>query len=572
MLSIVVLVVGAMGVFSVAAQADWTTYHGDAALSGVDQSSGAGLPVSLAWKASGLTGTMWSEPLVFEGLVIVATENNDLYAFNESTGALVWHVNVGAPVPSSELPCGDISPTVGITSTPVIDPATGTLYAVADLRTGASASHTLVAYDVRTGVQVFTRSVEPPSDPLNQLQRESLALDQGRVLIGYGGNDGDCAQYKGFLVSAPADNSGANDLFTVPTTREGAIWSGGGAPAVDAAGDVYVATGNAADGPGQAYDHGDTLEKLTPEATELDYWAPASWAQDSASDADLGSVSPELLPGNLIYQGGKNGNGYLLSSRNLGHIGGELFSAAVCDSFGADAYENGVVYVACAQGVRALNIDAADRRFSPRWTGPSDANGPPIVSGGLVWVTSTTAAKLYGLDPSTGAVKATEQTPAMEHFTTPAASDGRLFLATGSTLSAYTIATAVSPPSPPASPNPPPSPAGIPNPLTGLPMTPNPPTIKLSHPKAPTCRTKVGFRLRVPAHRRIVRVAVYRGHRRILLRHGLRLRRISFDHLTSGPVTLRVFETPHRSRRFSLTVSFRNCRRVSPPRLHRRHH
>ncbi len=322
---------------------------------------------------------------------------------------------------------------------------------MADLASGSSASHTLVAYNVRTGAQLFTRSVEPPSNPLNQLQRPGLALDQGRILIGFGGNDGDCAQYKGFLVSAPADNSGANAIYTVPTSREGAIWAGGGAPAVDASGNVFVATGNAADGPGQPYDHGDTLEKLDADASELDYWAPATWAQDSASDADLGSVAPELLPGNLVYQGGKNGKGYLVSSTSLGHIGGELFSAAVCDSFGADAYENGVLYVACASGIRALNIDAANHRFSARWTGPADANGPPIISGGLVWVTSTANAKLYGLDPSTGAVDVTETTPAMEHFTTPAASDGRLFLATDSTLSAYTIATAIAPPAPSAS-------------------------------------------------------------------------------------------------------------------------
>lgn len=177
------------------------------------------------------------------------------------------------------------------------------------------------------------------------------------MLIGFGGNDGDCAQYKGYLVSAPEDNRGANDTYTVPTSREGAIWSAGGPPAVDAAGNVYVPTGNATDEPGQAYDHGDTLEKLSATATELDYWAPSSWAQDSANDADLGSVSPELLPGNLIYQGGKNGNGYLISSASLGHIGGDLYHAPVCNSFGSDAYAAGVLYVACTSGIRALNVD-----------------------------------------------------------------------------------------------------------------------------------------------------------------------------------------------------------------------
>jgi outer membrane protein assembly factor BamB len=534
------------------ARADWTTYHADGGLSGVDQSSGTGLTFAAAWSVPGLTGRIWAEPLVFHGLVIVATEDNDLYAFNEATGAQAWHVKLGAPVPSSELPCGDISPTVGITSTPVIDPSTGTLYAVADLASGSSANHIMFALNALTGAVNFFRGVEPPGDiPLNQLQREGLALDQGRVLVGFGGNDGDCAQYKGHLVSAPASNTGGNDVYTVPTTREGAIWSGGGAPAVDGAGSVYVPTGNAASSDPSNYDHGDTLEKLSPLATELDYWAPSSWAQDSASDADLGSVSPELLPGNLVYQGGKNGIGYLVSTPNMGHIGGELFSAPVCDSFGADAYENGILYVACSGGVHALNIDATNHRFSIRWTGPSDANGPPIIAGGLVWVTATGSSKLYGLDPSTGAVKVTQPTPAMEHFVTPAASDGRLFVATGSTLNAYTIATPV---------------------VSTPPPTPPTPTAPPAAPKSPPpaiCRAAVTLTLHVPKHQRIVKVTVYRGHHRLLVRHGRRLRRVSVRHLGKGQITLHLFETPRPGHRFRFTVRVRNCHQLKPARRRR---
>ena len=528
-----------------AAWADWTTYHADGALTGVDQSSGSALPFTPAWSVPKLGGNVWAEPLVFAGLVIVATENNDLYAFNETTGAQAWHVNLGAPVPSSELPCGDISPTLGITSTPVIDPVTGTLYAVADQAIGTtSAVHTLFALNPQTGAITFSRSVEPPGDiPLNQLQRESLALDHGRVLVGFGGNDGDCAQYKGFLISAPSDNNGANEVYAVPTTREGAIWSGGGAPALDAAGNVYVPTGNGASSNPSAYDHGDTLEKLSPDAVELDYWAPSTWAQDSGSDADLGSVSPELLPGNLAYQGGKNGHGYLVSTTNLGHIGGELFSAPVCDSFGSDAYENGILYVACTAGIHALNIDSVNHSFAVRWTGPSDANGPPIISGGLVWVTSTGSSKLYGLDPLTGAVKVTQTTPGMEHFATPAASDGHLFLATDTTLNAYTMATAVTPPSPTPTPTP-----TVPSPASKL------------------CRATVRLTLRVPKHERIVRLTVSRGHRRLLLKRGRGLRRVNLTRLGTGRYGLQVTETPRHGRRIVFTARIRNCRLVSDPR------
>ncbi len=307
---------------------------------------------------------------------------------------------------------------------------------------------------------------------------------------------------------------------------------------------MFVPTGNAADGPGQPFDHGDTLEKLSPAAAELDYWAPSTWAQDSASDADLGSVSPELLSGNLVYQGGKNGNGYLISTTNMGHIGGELFSAPVCDSFGADAYANGILYVACASGVRALNIDTVNHRFATRWTGPSDANGPPIIAGGLVWVTATGSARLYGLDPLTGAIRVNEPTPDMEHFVTPSASDGRLFLATGTTLNAYTIAAPVSAPPPPAPP-PPPKPK------------PKPP---------PTCRAAVRLTLSVPRHQRIIKVSVYRARHRLLTRRGSHLRRVSVAHLGTGLITLRVVETPRPGRRFTRVVRVSRCHQLAPRR------
>lgn len=534
------------GVLASAARADWTTYHGDAARSGVDRSSGAAVPFASAWTSGDLGATMWSEPLVYRGLVIAATEGNDVVALNESTGQVAWRSHAGTPVPSSKLPCGDIQPTVGMTSTPVVDPAAGIVYAVADLWDGSHASHVLLAYNATTGAEVFRRTVDPTgSIPENQLQRESLALDGGRVLIGFGGNDGDCASYKGYLVSAPANNSGANTQYQVPTSNGGAIWSGGGAPAIDQAGNVYVPTGNAASSDPTKFDHGDTLEKLNAFGGELDYWAPASWAQDSASDADLGSVSPQLVAGGLAYQGGKNGNGYLVNTAALGHIGGELFSARVCNSFGSDAYANGMIYVACTSGVHALALDATNHRFSAAWSGPSDANGPPILAGGLVWVASTGSSKLYGLDPQSGAVKVTQSTPAMEHFVTPSASDGKLFIATGHTIEAYTIASAAPPaPAPPA-----PQPA--------------PP------PLAHACPRTLSFHVAVPRHNRVVRVSVFLGRRLIARRHGHRLARVRFASPTASSFRLRVVETLAHGRHVSLSVTFRNCHRVTPPRHHR---
>ena len=100
------------------ARADWTTYRGDALRSGVDTSSTGSVPFASAWTSPNLGGDLWAQPLVHDGLVIVATESDEVVALSEATGQVVWQASTGTPVPSSRLPCGDISPTVGITSYP----------------------------------------------------------------------------------------------------------------------------------------------------------------------------------------------------------------------------------------------------------------------------------------------------------------------------------------------------------------------------------------------------------------------------------------------------------------------
>jgi hypothetical protein len=111
-------------------------------------------------------------------------------------------------------------------------------------------------------------------------------------------------------------------------------------------------------------------------------------------------------------------------------------------SFGGDAFAEGVIYVACTNGVQALAYDQTAGTFSALWKGPSDANGPPILSAGLVWVVATRGGggtKLYGLDRHTGGARYTETlpSPVADHFASPSAAGGRLFLATGSSVTAY---------------------------------------------------------------------------------------------------------------------------------------
>ena len=440
-----------------AARADWTTYRGDTVRSGVDSSSVGSLPFAPAWTSPDLGGAIWGQPLVHNGLVVVATESNEVWGLSESTGQKVWQASAGTPVPSSgpgpHPPCGDISPTVGITSTPVIDPATNRVFVVADTLTGSTIQHQLYAFNLSdgSGVPGFPVNAEPPGDvPADQLQRPGLALDNGQVIIGYGGNDGDCGTYHGWLVSIP-ETGGALRSFEVDRDGTGgAIWGAGNAPPVDSAGDIWVATGNG--NTGSTYEFQESVLKLDPSMMNppLDQWAPSNWQSLDTSDADIGSSAPVLVPAGLVFEIGKQGIGYLLSASSLSAVGAR-YQASVCSgSWGGGIYFNGIIYVTCSNGLRALSLNAGAATFAPLpgWQVNSTVNGPPTVAGGLVWATDWNNATLYGLKPQTGQTVVKQTTPGMEHFTTPSASDGKLLLATGQTVEAYTIATPASPPVP----------------------------------------------------------------------------------------------------------------------------
>lgn len=547
-LALVALLAGAPAAL---ADASWTTWHGDAMRTGFDASSAPGT-FAPTWTSGGLDGAIYASPLVYGGRVYVATENDTVYALDAATGTEVWHRHVGTPVPSGSLPCGDIRPTVGITSTPVIDPATNAIYAVADNWDGTNAQHLLVGLDLATGTPTFApRNVDPSgaADTKALLQRAALNLDGGAVLIGYGGNAGDCGDYHGWLVGSSVEGSSPRQYqYMVPTNREGAIWAPGG-PAVDATtGTIYVATGNGDSS--TTYDHGDSVIELDSSLNEVGYFESPSWLNDNKRDLDLGSATPALLSGGLILQAGKNGDGYLVGTDLSGHPA-PAFQGALCASFGGQAQAYGHVFVSCADGVRALSVTSSPPSFGILWHGPPDAKGPPIVSGGLVWDIAYDSGHLYGLDPETGAVRVDQAIPTPEHFATPAAADGRLFVATGSTVSAWTVGvvpavttTTSSSPPPPAATTPP---------------KPGPPRHR---PTPATCRA--ALRLPRRRHRHVVSVLarVDRGRTR-----RVRATRAGVVMVTTprrGVVTVRLTVRWSDRRASVVAHRLRACRLVRP--------
>ena len=172
-----------------------------------------------------MDGAVYAQPLVVGSTVIIATENDTVYALNAATGAVRWSRHLASPVPSG-LPCGNVDPS-GITGTPVADAATGRLWLVT-FTAQPVYRHTLWALSLSTGSTVSQRAIDlPGSDPKAQQERGALALLGGRVYIPFGGLYGDCSDYKGRVIGAPVSGSGPLVSFTTDNQRQAGI-SGSG--------------------------------------------------------------------------------------------------------------------------------------------------------------------------------------------------------------------------------------------------------------------------------------------------------------------------------------------------------
>jgi outer membrane protein assembly factor BamB len=129
----------------------WPTYHRDALRTGVEPNGPTPSSLRRVWESPGLDGLVYAEPLFVGNQVFVATEHNNVYALDATTGKVQWQKHLGDPVPQSQLPCGNIDPT-GITSTPVADTGRGVLYVVPFTM---PPRHDLVALDLSSGAQRF---------------------------------------------------------------------------------------------------------------------------------------------------------------------------------------------------------------------------------------------------------------------------------------------------------------------------------------------------------------------------------------------------------------------------------
>jgi outer membrane protein assembly factor BamB len=410
----------------------------DSARSGSGPSTPSARTPRRTWSAR-VDGDVSAEPLVDGLSVIVATENDTLYSLDAATGAERWRNHLGEPVPLSSLQCGNIDPN-GITSTPVIDPTDGVVYAVAMLNT-VPLRHELFAVRLSDGNTLWHHVIDPPKQfAAEHQQRGALNLSRGRIYVTYGGFAGDCGDYHGWVVASSIDGKGSLLSWQVPSALHGAIWAPPG-PVISPTGDVWVTTGNteATSGP---WDGGNGVIRLDAALTgPIDQWASKNWAALNMGDIDLGSGSPALLPGGLVLAVGKEGVGYLLRESHLGGVGGEAFRAPVCrggptaGTFGGPAIDGAMVYVPCKDGLTAIRVNASTPSFVVAWQAVPGANTPTLAYG-LVWTVGADPSgyrdswngTLVALDPATGTERARLPLGPIPHFVSPSAAGGALYV------------------------------------------------------------------------------------------------------------------------------------------------
>jgi hypothetical protein len=290
-------------------------------------------------------GQVYAQPLYIpnvntdgqtRNLVIAATEGDSVYAFDaDQTGenvSPVWQTNFAGgnfqPVTSAEVRCNDLNPDIGITSTPVVDSSTNTLYVVSFLINNGSFNYYLHALDLSTGRDRSGSPIEiqvPGTTFQSKMERQRAALlfENNRLYLGFA-SFCDNPPYHGWIISYSYDGHSFQRqaaLNVTPSGSEGGIWGGGGALAADTYGYVYAITGNGTFNLNRGGQNaGDTYLKLSPNLRIIDYFAPFNQQCLNASDGDLGSGGPLLLPGNEMTGGTKDGKVYLINTNKMGHF------------------------------------------------------------------------------------------------------------------------------------------------------------------------------------------------------------------------------------------------------------
>jgi hypothetical protein len=427
-----------------------------------------------------ISGNVYAQPLYWRdapseaGMLLVATESNQVHAIDARTGSEIWTRSLGKPVSRASLSCGNISP-LGITGTPVIDADRRAIYLNAAIETADGPRHRVFALALKDGtplpgpVDVADAVNGSGGDfvPRDQNQRSALTILEGMVYVPFGGHFGDCGHYRGTVLGLSLTDP-RNVRHWATRARGAGIWAPAGASSDGRS--LFIATGNSFGA--TSFADGEAIIRLPPDLHHSneprDYFAPADWRALDARDADLGGTNPVLLdvpsasgtePRVLAL--GKDRKAYLLDRNNLGGIGGSLAMETVSTRImiGAPAaYTAGDGVLVAFQGPGAqcpdqgsgltvLKIRAAAPLISTAWCGSVRGAGSPIVTTTdgfaepIVWMLGAQGDDLlHGFRGDNGQPiysGPSEQMKGLRHMQTLVATPDRLYVAADDAVYAF---------------------------------------------------------------------------------------------------------------------------------------
>jgi hypothetical protein len=502
------------------------TQHNDILRTGLNQNETALTPTVVKTTTSfgkkfsqTVDGYVYAQPLYEPGVniggtvhnvVFVATENDSLYAFDadSNTGANanpLWHANLidinhgaaagASPVTNSQVNCGDLVPKIGVTSTPVIDPSTGTIYVETKSSEGSSFPHRLHAIDITTGNEKFSgpmlisANVTVPGgtvsfNGLKQLNRPALLWLNGVIYLAYASHC-DSTAYHGWLFAYDAATLTQKAVFltTPEATPNGGLagfWMSGAGVAADSNANIFIASGNGdfdtTNIPATLL--GDSVLKLFLNGSTIslsDYFTPFNQGSLDGGDIDLGSGGTLVLPDQSgsnpheLVQVGKAGTIYVInrdqfttgnlhycvtSCNNMDAQIAQELPSAVGGMFSVPAYWNGTVYFQGAgdplkaflltNGVFPTSATATTTA-TIGWPGASPSISSSGNSNGIVWEINGNGGSttLVAFDPANALAplynSATQKVTngAYVKFSVPTIANGKVFVGTQTELDVY---------------------------------------------------------------------------------------------------------------------------------------
>jgi PQQ-like domain len=436
-------------------------------------------------------GQVYAQPLYVGGVgnrnvVYIATEHNSVYAFDADDASAtqpIWQSNFGPSVPSVDTSCSLLAPEIGITSTPVIDRGSSTMWVSAKSKEGGRYIHRLHAIDIATGKEQPGSPVEMTAsvrgtgdgsvngvitlDPLKHLNRPGLLKVGNTIYIGFA-SQCDVTPYHGWVLAYNATTLKQVGVHNnTPGGGEGGVWHGAVGLASDASGDVFYVSGNGTfDGKNN---FGNSVVRLKPQAVGLGvgtFFTPGNSSVLNAGDLDIGSTGQLLIPGtNLLVAGSKSGVFYVVDRTNMGGFKSDdsqivqRFQGTTKGAFGGAAFFDRKLFVwGTGDKLKAFGFNGQTFATTPT-VGATPASAFPggqisvssdgTAANGIVWtIRPVQGGSGLSANPGAGIVQAfassditrelwnsdsaRDNLGSVAKFASPTIANGRVYIGTGS--------------------------------------------------------------------------------------------------------------------------------------------